>query len=156
AGIPVAVSGMISGVIVVAVNSWMQKPHGAVGTDLSGSGPFSPFLSPGWVPMAIHSTLSCYVAVGFAVAGVYAYGMLRGRTDEYHLSGLTIGMAVGGIAAVLQPLSGDLLGKVTAEHNPVKLAAMEAHFKTEKPASLIIGGIPDVKAREVRFAIRIP
>src|SRR5262249_27513772 len=70
AGIPVAVSGMISGVIVVGVNSWMQNPHGAAGTDLSGCGPLSPFLSPAWVPMAIHSTLSCYVAVGFAVGGV--------------------------------------------------------------------------------------
>jgi cytochrome d ubiquinol oxidase subunit I len=33
---------------------------------------------------------------------------------------------------------------------------MEAHFKTEQGASLIIGGIPDPKAREVHFALKIP
>src|SRR5262249_32709381 len=88
--------------------------------------------------------------------GVYALGMLRGQRDDYHRSGVTISLAVGSVAALLQLFSGDLLAKHTAEHNPVKLAAMEAHFKTESGASLVIGGIPDPEAREVNFAIKVP
>src|SRR3954471_16028131 len=82
AGIPVAVSGLLSGILVVAVNAWMQAP---VGFDVDSTGqlinidPLATFRSPLWVSMAIHSSLSCYIAVGFAVAGVYAWGMLRGR-----------------------------------------------------------------------------
>src|SRR3712207_2798115 len=61
-GIPVAVSGMLSGVLVVAANAWMQTP---VGFDLVDGQPtninaFAPFLSPAWFQMALHSTLSCY------------------------------------------------------------------------------------------------
>src|SRR5262245_51939436 len=74
-GVPVAVSGLLSGILVVAVNAWMQAP---VGFDVDGAGrltnidPLATFRSPYWVHMAIHASLSCYIAVGFAVAGIYA------------------------------------------------------------------------------------
>jgi cytochrome d ubiquinol oxidase subunit I len=65
-------------------------------------------------------------------------------------------MAVGSIAAVAQPLSGDLLAKRAHRHQPVKLAAMEGHFTTERRAPLRIGGWPDVERRETRYALEIP
>lgn len=57
---------------------------------------------------------------------------------------------------MLQPLSGDISAKNVGARQPEKLAAMEAHFKTEAKAGLIIGGIPDVKNETVRYAIKIP
>src|SRR5690606_31854914 len=39
---------------------------------------------------------------------------------------------------------------------PLKLAAMESHFKTETGASFVIGGLPDEQAGEVNYAIKIP
>jgi len=63
---------------------------------------------------------------------------------------------VGGIAAVLQPLSGDLSAQHVARHQPAKLAAMEGHFRTERGAPLRIGGWPDEQERETRFAIEVP
>lgn len=157
-GVAVAVSGMISGVLVVAANAWMQNPVGfemvdgrAVNVD-----PLAPFRSPAWFHMALHSTLSCYIATGFAAAGVYALGMLRGRRDAYHRSGLGLALALATVTALLQPLSGDLSAKHVAEHQPAKLAAMEAHFHTESGAPLIVGGIPDEETGTVRYAIRLP
>src|SRR6185503_11480405 len=96
---------------------WMQQPTGFVlreglPTDVD---PFTIFTSYGWAVMALHSTLSCYIAVSFAVAGI-----LRGRRDARHLSALRIAMAVGGICAVLQPVSGDLLGKFVFKSQPAK------------------------------------
>lgn len=157
-GIPVAVSGMLSGVLVVAANAWMQVPAGfrmeeGQAVDVS---PFAPFLSPAWFQMALHSTLSCYVATGFAVAGVYAVGILRGRRDDYHRSGLGLAMALATVTALLQPLSGDLSARNVAKYQPAKLAAMEAVFETERGAPLLVGGIPDAATGEVRWAIRIP
>lgn len=157
-GFPVAISGLMSGVLVVAANAWMQAPTGFIesGGVLVHADPLGPFRSPAWLHMALHSTLSCYIATGFAVAGVYASGMLRGRRDAYHRSALSIAMAVGAASAAVQPLSGDLSARRLAEYQPAKLAAMEAHFETMTGAPLIIGGLPDIDAGEVRWALRIP
>jgi cytochrome bd ubiquinol oxidase subunit I len=157
-GVPVAISGMMSGVLVVAANAWMQAPVGfelAADGSLAGSDPFAPFRSPAWLHMALHSTLSCYIATGFAVAGVYATGMLRGRRDAYHRSALGIALGIGAAAAVLQPLSGDWSARKMTEYQPAKLAAAEAHFETSSHVPLMIGGIPDDDGN-VRYAIHIP
>jgi cytochrome d ubiquinol oxidase subunit I len=157
AGVPIAVSGLLSGILVVAANAWMQAPSDfeAVGGRLVAVDPLSVFATPAWLHLALHSSLSCYVATGFAVAGVYALGLLRGRRDAYHRSGLNIAMLVGGIAALLQPLSGDFSARRIAEYQPAKLAAMEAHYETSSHVPLLIGGIPD-GAGGVRGALRIP
>jgi cytochrome d ubiquinol oxidase subunit I len=56
----------------------------------------------------------------------------------------------------LQPLSGDVSARAVARLQPAKLAASEAHFKTQVGAPLLIGGIPDVGKEEVRYGIEIP
>ena len=158
-GAAVAASGVASGVLVLAANAWMQQP---VGFTLDANGrpagvdAWAVLRNPAWAPMALHSTVAAYQAVGFAAAGVYAWTLRRGTNDRYARLGLTIAMAVGSIAAVLQPLSGDLLAKRAHHHQPAKLAAMEGQFVTERRAPLRIGGWPDPERRETRFAIEIP
>ena len=159
AGVAVAVSGAISGVLVVSANAWMQVPGAfqVVAGRLVATEALAPFRSPAWLDMALHATLSCYVATSFAVAGVYAVGMLRrGRRNRYHRSALGIALAVGVIAAVLQPLSGDISARRVAKTQPPKLAAAESLFRTQTRAPLVIGGLPDVSAQTVRWGIEIP
>jgi cytochrome d ubiquinol oxidase subunit I len=152
------VSGLRSGVLVVAANAWRQAPVdftlAADGT-LASSHPLAAFRSPAWLHMALHSSLSCYIATGFSVAGIYALGMLRGRRDAYHRSGLGIALAVGTITALVQPLSGDWSARSMAEYQPAKIAAAEAHFETSSHVPLLIGGIP-TEDGAVRYAVRIP
>ena len=161
-GIPVAVSGAASGILVLSANSWMQTP---AGFDLTPEGrvvdvdPLRAFFNPAYGLMALHSTLSVYQAVGFAAAGVYAYALLKGRRPAraaYDRRALGIAMALGGVTALLQPISGDLLAKQTARHQPAKLAAMEAQFETARGAPLRIGGWPDEAAGRTDYAIEIP
>jgi cytochrome d ubiquinol oxidase subunit I len=57
---------------------------------------------------------------------------------------------------VLQPISGDISARSVAAGQPVKLAAMEAHFETTAGAPLTIGGFPDIATGETRYAIKIP
>ena len=158
-GAAVAVSGILSGVLVLAANAWMQHPVGfrlgAGGTPIDVDA-LAVFLNPAWPPLAIHSTLSTYQAVGFAAAGTYAWTLLRGRADRYARLGLAIAMVVGSTAAVLQPIVGDVLAKRLHRHQPAKLAAMEGQFVTQRRAPLRIGGWPDVERGETRFAIEIP
>ena len=158
AGVAVAFSGMVSGILVVAANAWMQEPAGftMVGGKVADVSPWAPFLAPPWGLMSLHSTLSCYIATGFAAAGVYALGMLRGRRDAYHRSGLAIALALATAAAVAQPLSGDLLGKHGAKTQKEKLAAYAAHFHTERGASEVVGGLPDPETMTVKWGIEVP
>lgn len=157
-GVPVAVSGMLSGVLVVGANAWMQSPRGYTATNgkVIDVDMFATFKNPSWLPLAIHSTLSCYIAVGFAVAGVYALGMLRGRREKYHRSALLLAAALGAIASVLQPLSGHKVAEMVGHTQPEKLAAMEAHYKTQSGAPALLGGLPDDKTGEVHYGIHIP
>ncbi len=157
-GIPIAVSGALSAVLVLAANAWMQTPEGfqAVAGRLVATDALAPFKAPAWPDMALHAVLSSYIATAFAVGGVYALGLLRGRRDDYHRSGLAIAMAVGVVAAVLQPISGDISARRVETTQPVKLAAAEALFHTQRGAPLLIGGIPDAAAQRSRFGIEIP
>lgn len=159
-GIVIAISGALSGWFILGVNAWMQLPVGftldPVTRAVTVEDPIAIFKQPAWVYMAVHSTLACYTSVGFAVAGVYALGWLRGRCDDYHRAAIVTGMVVGGACALLQPFSGDLLAKFVFRTQPAKFAAMEGQFKTEARAPLRIGGWPDERDRRTNYAIEIP
>jgi cytochrome d ubiquinol oxidase subunit I len=158
-GVVIAISGAASGMLVLAVNAWMQQP---VGFTLDAAGhvvttdPMAIFRSYSWYIMGLHSTLACYIAVSFAVAAVYAEGWLKGRRDVYHRSAIVVSLAVGALAALAQPLAGDRLAQFVFRTQPAKFAAMEGHFRTQPYAPVNIGGLPDESIGKTRYAIKIP
>jgi cytochrome d ubiquinol oxidase subunit I len=111
---------------------------------------------PGWAHEVVHVLLSCYAATAFAVAGIHAFFLLRDRSSPFHAAALRTVMAVGAAAALLQPLSGDFSARQVAETQPVKLAALEGQFRTERGAPLRLLGLPDMDRQETRFALEIP
>ncbi len=158
-GVIVAVSGAASAVFVVIANSWMNVPRGfeLVDGKFTNIDPIAAMMNPAAFPQVVHMVIAAYCATGFAVAGIHAFMLLRrGKTNKFHQYALSISLIVGGIGAVLMPVTGDLLAKTVAENQPIKLAAMEGQFETEKAAPLRIGGIPDEEKRETRWAIEIP
>jgi cytochrome d ubiquinol oxidase subunit I len=165
-GVVVAASGALSAFFVTLANAWMNVPAGfSVAADAAAAGlpgravdvrPFVAMFPPGWSHEVIHVLLSCYVATGFAVAGIHAFHLLRNPGSAFHRAALRIALVVGAVTALLQPLSGDLSARQVARTQPVKLAAMEGHFETRRNAPLHLGGLPDVERRETRFAIPIP
>jgi len=76
--------------------------------------------------------------------------------NGFHRKACGIALAVGALAAVLQPLSGDIMAKAVAKNQPVKLAAFEGHFETQRGAPLHIGGWPDEAAGVTRWSLEIP
>lgn len=158
AGALVAVSGALSGVFVVIANAWMNSPTGfeLVAGRPANIDPIAAMLNPMAFSQTLHMTLAAYAATGFAVAGIHAYLLLRDRRNLFHRRALAIALAVGGAAALLQPLSGDLSARAVAQNQPVKLAALEGQFKTERGAPLRIGGIPDEETGETCCALEIP
>jgi cytochrome bd ubiquinol oxidase subunit I len=157
-GMTVGIAGVISGIFVVSANAWMNNPSGFdwVNGQAINIDPFKAMFNRGWFHQALHMTIAAFSATCFSVAGLHALLMLRNRNHEIHLKAIRIAIAVGAVAAILQPISGDISAKYVAKYQPAKLAAMESLFKTSRPASLIIGGIPDTVSEEVRNAVRIP
>ena len=158
AGAMVAISGALSGIFVVIANAWMNAPTGfrLVDGKPVDIDPIAAMLNQAALPQTIHMTLAAYAATGFVVAGIHAFMLRRDPDNRFHKAALAIALAVGGVSAILQPLSGDFLAKRVAITQPVKLAAFEGQFETETSAPLRIGGVPDEGARVTRYAIEVP
>jgi cytochrome d ubiquinol oxidase subunit I len=158
AGVMVAVSGALSGIFVVIANAWMNAPTGfrLVDGKPVDIDPIAAMLNPAALGQTVHMTLAAYAATGFVVAGIHAFMLRRDPNNRFHKAALGIALLVGGVSAVLQPLSGDRLAKSVARTQPVKLAAFEGQFQTEQSAPLRIGGIPDEAAGTTRYAIEVP
>jgi cytochrome d ubiquinol oxidase subunit I len=158
AGIVVAVSGVLSGIFVVIANAWMNTPAGfeMVAGKAINVRPFMAMANAAAFSETLHMTLAAYAGTGLTVAGIHAVALLRGNRSAFHRLALGIALALGAPAAILQPLSGDVSARSVAVHQPAKLAALEAHFETQRGAPFHIGGWPDVDERETRWAIRIP
>jgi len=157
-GVVVGISGLASGILVVSANAWMNSPAGFDYENGSyfNIDPIAAMFNDAWLYQALHMTLAAFVATGFAVAGVHALMMLKKKNLLFHRHAFLIAMIFGSVAAILQPISGDLSAKDVAERQPAKLAAMEALFKSETSAPLLIGGIPDEKNERVNYAIELP
>lgn len=157
-GVVVGISGLLSGILVVAANAWMNSPAGFdyVDGQYLNIDPIAAMFNDAWFSQALHMSIAAFAATGFAVAGVHAYMILRKKNIAFHSRSFQIAAIFGTIAAVLQPLSGDISAKDVAQRQPAKLAAMEAHFHTEKAAPLIVGGIVDEENKQVNYAIKIP
>jgi cytochrome d ubiquinol oxidase subunit I len=156
-GMVVGIAGVMSGVFVISANAWMNSPAGFdwVNGQAENIDPVAAMFNKAWFHQTHHMIIAAFSATGFAVAGVHALLYLKNRL-EIHKRALTIAMAFAAVAAILQPLSGDHSAKRVADLQPAKLAAFESHFETQKSAPLIIGGVPDVENREVKYAIKLP
>ncbi len=157
-GVIVGVSGLASGILVVAANAWMNSPSGFdfVNGEYLNIDPVKAMFNDAWFSQALHMTIAAFCATGFAVAGLHAYLILKGKNVNFHREAFKISSVLAITAAMLAPLSGDISAKDVAKRQPIKLAAMEAHFKTEESAPFVLGGIVDESKEEIKYAIKVP
>lgn len=157
-GLVVGIAGVVSGIFVVAANAWMNSPSGFdwVNGQAINIDPVKAMFNKAWFQQALHMTIAAFASTSFAVAGIHAYMLLHHKGNEFHLKAVRIALAFGTVAAILQPISGDISAKNVAKLQPAKLAAMESLFKTAEPAALVIGGIPNVEEEKVEYGIHLP
>src|SRR3989449_3809916 len=141
-GVIVAMSGILSGIFVVTANAWMNSPAGfkIVDGQITDINPIAAILNPASFHEVVHMTLAAFVATGFIVAAVHAFFLLRDLSNPFHRAALGLALVVACISMPLQILSGDLSARSVARLQPAKLAAMEAHYRTQAGAPLSIGG----------------
>lgn len=157
-GVAVGISGVLSGMFVVCANAWMNHPAGFDWVDGQARNidPWAAMFNRAALGQGVHMILAAFEATGFAVAGVHAFGLLRRPGSAFHRQALHIALAMGAVAAIVQPLSGDRLAKAAAEWQPAKFAAMESLFHTSRPAPILLGGIPDEGTQSVALGIEVP
>jgi cytochrome bd ubiquinol oxidase subunit I len=157
-GLAVGVTGFVSGIFVVAANAWMNAPAGFdwVNGVALNIDPVGAMFNRAWLHESIHMQLAAVEAVGFAVGGIHAFLLLRGRAPDLNLKALRIALLFGAAAAIAQPLAGHFAGQRVAALQPAKAAAMEGHFRTQRHAPLYLGGIPDGESRSMKWGIPLP
>jgi cytochrome bd ubiquinol oxidase subunit I len=154
----VALGTTFSAFWIMVNNSWMQVPvgyvvdHGAFVPSDWAKIIFSPVV---WVRFP-HMLLAAYVTGAFCVAATGAWYMLRKEwSAEAHIM-VRMGL---GLAAVLVPVQlffGHLNGEYVVRHQPSKMAAIEARWHDEQPASEVLLAWPDAESRRNLFAITMP
>jgi cytochrome d ubiquinol oxidase subunit I len=141
---------------VVSVNAWMNNPTGFTirGGEVTDVNPWRAMFNGGALLQFLHMWVGAFMVVGLVVSGVYAAGLLRGRSNAHHRLGFTVPFVFATVAAVAQPLIGHVLGLRVGDSQPAKLAAIELSPTTEGPAPERLGGL--LIDGEVRWALAIP
>jgi len=156
AGLPIVVAGVASAFFVVTANAWMQQPTGfdTEGGRIVAVDPWAAMFNPATPPQTAHMILAAFMVAGFTMASVYAVAMLRGRRGRYHRLGFLIPFTVAAILTPVQIGVGDWAAHFVATNQPVKLAAMEGVFETDRGVPLHLGGF--AVDGELRYAVEIP
>lgn len=160
ATLAVAVGTFISAFWILSANSWMQTPQGFT---MNAAGQFAPadwlaiIFNPSFPYRLVHTVLGAYLTTALVVGAVGAWHLLKDKTNAGARVMFNMAMGLVAVAAPIQIFAGDMHGLNTLEHQPAKVMAMEGHFQSHPDgAPLILFGIPDQKAGEVRAQIAIP
>lgn len=158
ASLMVAFGTLLSAFWILAANSWMQYPAGhemkdglAIPVDW-----LQVIFSPTFPWRMAHMVTAAYLSTAIVVLAIGARYRLADRYPEESRIMVRMGLGLALILAPLQAFIGDQHGLVTAEYQPAKLAAMEAHWDGSKPGDLVLFGIPNETQERNDYAIGIP
>src|SRR5688572_6977543 len=154
----VALGTLASTFWIIAANSWMHTPTGYEIVDgaYQARSWLEIIFNPSFPVRLVHMVLAAYITTCFVIGGVSAAYLLRNRHRDGALITLKLSVAFAAIAVPLQIAVGDLHGLAVHKHQPVKLAAIEGIWETERGAPLLLFAWPDEEREENRYAIGIP
>lgn len=158
ASVFVAFGTALSGFWILAANSWMQTPAGFALKDGVAS-PVSWFhilFNPSFPYRFAHMMIATYITTSVVVAAAGARYLLQRRHERHAMTMLKMGLGMLAVFAPIQALVGDMHGLNTLEHQPAKIAAIEAHWEDTGPADLVLFAWPDMQAERNRAELAIP
>jgi cytochrome d ubiquinol oxidase subunit I len=156
--IAVACGTAMSAFWILAANSWMHTPtgHEIRAGIVYPVRWFEVIFNPSFPYRFAHMLNAAYLTTAFVVIAVAARYLLAGRHVGEARIMLRMGIGLAAILAPLQLIIGDQHGLNTLKYQPIKVAAMEAHWDGSKPGDFYIFAWPDAKTETNRFAISIP
>ncbi|MBN2118980.1 MAG: cytochrome ubiquinol oxidase subunit I [Anaerolineales bacterium] len=156
----VAIGSNLSALWILLANGWMQHPVGYVVNELTGRAELVDFLAlaanpKGWL-FFWHTIVSGFATASFLILGVSAYHLVRKQYVDLFKRSFQMAALVGLISSTLLFFSGHTNGQFMFETQPMKFAAIEAHWETSQPAEFSILTIGDLTGKREVWSIRMP
>jgi len=163
----VALGSIFSAIWIVVAISWQQTPAGFVLRDFSTPAGivrraeltdfWSVVFNPSAMDRLIHVLIGAFILGAFFVLSISAFYLVKNRHADFARKSFMTALGVAAVASLAMLASGDSQGRIVARYQPAKLAAMEGLFQsTGTGAPVHVFGLPDSKARIVRYNLEIP
>jgi cytochrome d ubiquinol oxidase subunit I len=155
----VTLGALISATWIIAANSWMQTPAGAV-ADTHGVfhvvNWWHVVFSPSFPYRLLHMVCASFLTCSFVVAGVSAFHLLQRRHKEAARTAFSMALWAALLLGPLQIILGDMHGLNTKEYQPIKLAAMEGLWDTQKAVPATLFAWPDMAREKNLYEVSVP
>jgi len=154
----VAIGTLFSSFWILSTNSWMHTPAGYEIVN----GRFEPvdwlaiIFNASFPYRLAHTVSGFYITTALVVAGIAAFYLQRKRFEEVSRVMLSMAFWLLAFMVPIQIFLGDQHGLNTLEHQPAKLAAIEARWETANHVPLSLFAIPDEANERNLFDIAIP
>ncbi len=154
----VAFGSVISAFWILVANSFMQAPMGFV--EENGRlimNDFGALISnPNvWVQFP-HTLFSGFTTGAMFMAGISAYHLFKKNREDFFMKSLRLSTLFGFLSVFLVVLVGHSQGQHMVQTQPMKMAAAEALWDSEDPASFSIFTIVDEANKQDVISVRIP
>ena len=154
----VAFGATLSAFWIIVANSWQQTPAGyeivngrAELTDFFGA-----LFNPSTMPRYTHTVSGALITGSFFVLGISAFYLLRKRHEEFAKRSFRMALILAFVVSLAQLGTGHYHAVQVAETQPVKLAAFEGLFETQRGAPLLFFGIPNEEEGRTEAAVGVP
>lgn len=154
----VAFGTLMSAFWILSANSFMHTPAGFRMENgvLHVESWMKVIFNPSFPYRYLHMVTAAYLTTSFVVIGTGAWYLVHKQHQNFGRHMLKLGLTAAAVLAPLQIFLGDEHGLNTLEHQPIKVAAMEGHWRNEGPVPLLLFAIPDQAAEKNHFEIAVP
>jgi len=157
----VALGSSLSALWILIANAWMQNPVGARFDFRTMRMELVSFSQVIFNPVAqskfVHTVAAGYVVGSVFVLSISAWYLLRGRNIELAKRSLAVAASFGLACSLSVVVLGDESGYTASTNQKMKIAAIEAEWRTETPpASFTVFGFPDMAARTTHARVAVP
>ncbi len=155
-----AIGSLLSSIWILIASGWMHNPVGYVINPVTGNAQLVDIIAvltnpKGWL-LFRHAIAAGFATSAFFMLGISSWYILRKRELEAFKPSFVTGAVVGLIASFMLFMTGHEQGQEMRIYQPMKLAAIEALWETEQPASFSLITIGDLTGKQEVWSIRIP
>ena len=143
---------------ILSANSWMQTPSGvsfAHGEFVINSW-YDVIFNPSVIPRFIHMLIASYLSTLLVILGVSCYYILKGKSYDFAKTCIKFSVVSILLLSFSQIYVGDEVGIEVHKNQPLKTAAIEGVWNTQKGAPLVLFAYPSQSQEKNLFAIEIP
>src|SRR5580698_2307470 len=159
-----SIGTMISAYFILAANAWMQHPVGYKIDPVRHRAELTSI----WKLLTNSTALVTFPHVifgGFMTAGAFVLGIsvwhlsrrkAAGSDTEIYRKSMRLALVTVFVASLGVMVSGHIQGQVMTRQQPMKMAAAEALYKTEKPASFSLFTVGSLNGKKEVYSLRVP